>query len=205
MSYYGFDYFCGANTLVQINGIYSLEVAGLSMSINEGKMPIYGYSSRHFDAVAWGRVIVQGSLLINYVDQDYFWRVIEMGYGTTLPPVPEPALGNPAQQDEVAKQIVSSYAENFQLAEALKREHWGPSSSTGQSFTGNPHDLKNQINIKVTFGDEDETSNNYSHTGYVINSVYFTGRGQTIQVSEDVIVEQIPFIARDIHSLDRYR
>jgi hypothetical protein len=75
----GFEYFCGANVVVVIEGQPLLEAAGLSVDIHESKMPIYGYSSRHFDAVASGQVLVEGSLIINYVDQDYLAGSIEMG------------------------------------------------------------------------------------------------------------------------------
>jgi len=215
---YGYDYFCGANVLVEVAGVTILECAGISYSINETKMPIYGYSSRHFDAVARGRVIVQGSLLLNYVDHDYFWRAIQVGFDQAnetllgLDAVSQEAedpslrsiVTSAGTRSQAAALVARDYPQNVALAEAFKRAYWGRAANAAlpdiSRVTFNPHDLANEVDIKVTFGDRDENSNEFGATGCLLNSVYFTGRGTSIQISEDVIVEEIPFIARDIHS-----
>ena len=217
---YNYEYFCGANVLVEVNSVTSLEVAGLAYSLSESRRPIYGYSSRHFDAMARGRVLVQGTILVNYVDHDYFWRVIQLGFGrdsligdieaaNVLGEVFDDEAGlydlvRGPRRDAVSRELAKNYSDNIALAEAFKRAYWGdplrldPKENSATTF--NPNDLGNEIDIKVTFGDKDEKSPLYGSTGYFIKSVYFTGRGQQIQISEDVIVEEIPFIARDVHS-----
>ena len=79
MSFYPYEYFCGANVVIEVEDQPLFECAGLTMSIKESKIPFYGYSSRHFDAVGSGQVLVQGSLLLNYIHNDYLFRSIELG------------------------------------------------------------------------------------------------------------------------------
>ena len=64
---FGYDYFCGANVYIKVNGQAAIEAAGISYQVQDSTSPIYGYSSRIFDAVAVGQKIVKGSLIINFV------------------------------------------------------------------------------------------------------------------------------------------
>ena len=215
MSLYGYEYFCGANVVIEVEGFPILETAGLSYSTQEGKMPIYGYSSRHFDAVARGQVIVQGSLIINYVHQDYLFRAIEQGIinngtGTSVAaPIAttqlENQLGNALEASAIAQETLMLYPQNVANAQAFKDKFWrqSPESRLPSSISTNPnpHDSFGALDIRVTFGERLATEGNIGDTGLILQDVYFTGRSLPIQISEDVIVEEYPFFARDVRSL----
>lgn len=75
-------YFSGANIKLSIRKTYSFEdrvryfepiyeAAGISFAISNSQQPIYGYASTHFDAMLPGREVVQGNLLINYIEPNY--------------------------------------------------------------------------------------------------------------------------------------
>ena len=204
MKYFGFEYFCGANVLVRVGDMPLLEATGLSLSIQESKRPIYGYSSRHFDAVALGQVLVQGQLVINYVHQDYLYHAIRAGLGIEdIEPVQE-------QMPEVEiDDYMSSLGQNPELdgefIAALKSQFWSGDFSSGAESvinpTRNPHDNFSGINLRVTFGEQDLSYKNTGVTGIFVRDVYFVGRSNVISISEDVVVEAYPFIARDIQSL----
>ena len=202
---YGYEYFCGANVLIEMDDVAILECAGLSYRITEDKLPLYGYSSRHFDAVARGRVIVQGSILVNYVDQDYLWHSQNLGVSqlpNSLIPVPTQA----ADRQKLFRDSITTYGESAKVAAAFKSEYWDRSDApnlTKKPYTFNMHDLSGAVDIRVTFGDRNETSDLYGSTGYLLRSVYFTGRSQSIQIDEQVIVEEISFIARNVEGLTR--
>lgn len=213
MSLYGYEYFCGANVVVEVEGFPVLETAGISYSIQEGKMPLYGYSSRRFDAVARGQVIVQGSLLINYVHQDYLYRAISAGIannrgaGPTIPTATdtyENQLGNVLEASRVAQETLINYPENIGLAEAFKDKFWRQdTTSTPSSVSSNPnaHDSFGSLDIRITFGERIATEGNVGDTGLILQGVYFTGRSLPIQISEQVLVEEYQFFARDVRSL----
>lgn len=204
MKYFGFEYFCGANVMIRVGNMPLLEATGISISIQESKRPIYGYSSRHFDAVASGQVLVQGQLIINYVHQDYLWHAIRAGLGI------EDSTGEITQVPEVeVEDYMTSLGDNPELdgkfISALKQQFWtsGPESSRAPILndTRNPHDDFSGINIRVTFGDQDLGMRDSGKTGILLSNVYFMGRSSVVSISEDVVVEAYPFIARDIHSL----
>lgn len=76
-SFFGYSYFSGANCFVKINGIPALEMAGISYQVQESTSPIYGYSSRIFDAVAMGQKLVRGNFVINFISPNYLARIID--------------------------------------------------------------------------------------------------------------------------------
>lgn len=203
-SYFGFEYFCGANVLVRIGSMPLLEASGLSYSIQETKRPIYGYSSRFFDVVARGQVIVQGQLAINYVHQDYLYHAIRAGLGLVSNTAPAESINVPEIQD-----YMSTLGENSELdgkfIQALKNQFWDkPFGSKGYTVladTRNPHDDGSGVNLRVTFGDQDLSFKDSGKTGVLISNVHFNGRGSVVKIDEDVIVETYSFIARNIYSL----
>lgn len=217
MPLFGYEYFCGANVVVEIETFPLLETAGMQYSISETKRPIYGYSSRHFDAVARGQVIVQGSLIVNYVHQDYLFRAIEQGLieqgliaGEGVPtftPSNELAdqIDSVQESSRLGSALLQDYSSNTQLAQAFKDKHWGVGEdefvTSFNSLLPNPHDSFGGLDIRVTFGRRNESTGYLGDTGLLLTDVYFTGRGVPIQISEDVIVEEYPFFARNVYSL----
>ena len=74
-----YNYFSGANVLIRVGGQPILEVAGISYQESDSQMPIYGYGSRYFDAVAPGQKIIRGNFVINFVRPDYLAYAIARG------------------------------------------------------------------------------------------------------------------------------
>ena len=236
MAFYGFEYFSGANVIVKMNEHACLEAAGISYSYHDSKRPIYGYSSVYFDAVAPGQKIVQGSLVINYVYDNYLFDCIKKGMQ-----LPVPALGGEAQPlntiDELVRdayttpnglatttsavssstssqpgfdgqpsEVFNSQTVNTELLEqeisALQQEFWAGGGSnedianfgrdmpaTGTVY-GDPLSLGGGVQISINFANRGEF--------LTLDSVNFVGRGSTIQIDENVIVEEYSFFARRI-------
>jgi hypothetical protein len=180
---YPYEYFCGANTVLYFNGTPALEIAGLSFTIVEGKRPLYGYSSRFFDGVARGNVIVEGSLLVNMVDSAYLVGLLDGVVPTT--PQGRSALATGLSPD-------------------LSWDDLEDTPTVGVrdlvSYRGNPHDRGVGFYIKVVMGAQDGSGNRLlgnSSAGFSLTGLTFTGRGSSIQVDEQVIVEQHMFLARN--------
>jgi hypothetical protein len=213
----GFEYFCGANVIVEIEGMPILECAGLSYQIRENKIPLYGYSSRHFDAVARGQVIVQGSMLINFVHHDYLYEAISLASrtqgGLTSPPLVAPSseasavLNNPDLRDNLVNSlfkdgnIFNSDSAIQELEDAYYPKVTSPRLLPTISESPSPHDSFGGLDIRVTFGERNEANALSGVTGYVLKQVYFLGRGMPIQIDEEVIVEEYSFFARNVYGL----
>lgn len=201
MSAFGFEYFCGANMLVKVGDMPLLEASGLSISVQESKRPIYGYSSRHFDSVASGQVLVQGQLAINYVHQDYLYHAIRAGLNIyDAQPVAKSTLSQ-SQIDDYMSELGKNPEAESKHVESLKETFWGGSTTTNKKLNSalNPFDNFSGINLEVIFGEQQLSSGGV--TGFLINQIHFTGRAVSMQISEDVILEVYPFFARDIRSL----
>jgi hypothetical protein len=228
---YGYEYFAGANVVLEIEGMPILEAAGFSYQISESRRPIYGYSSRFFDTVARGQVLVQGSLVVNYVHQDYLFRAIELGLervGSDVITTPDfndneaaaneirsisNAISNEYQKYEYFKELVDNYPANAFLAEAFREKYWEneflttndgtqPLSLPGYTTALNPHDAFGSLGIRVTFGERSAQNNWSGSTGFAFNGVYFVSRGTGIQIDEHTIVEEYQFLARNVRAID---
>jgi hypothetical protein len=213
MSYFSYEYFSGANTVVEVNGVEALEAAGISFGISESRRPIYGYSSRHYDVVARGQVLVQGSMLINYVHQDYLYEVLRydesnaeevlVARRTQL----EDVLNQTSARDELVREIGSNYVESLDIARSFQDKYWSvaPDAAFPNRLlrpTYNPHDFSGPVTLKITFGPRQATNQFRGFTGVVLSGVYFLGRARAIQATEEVLVEEYQFIARNMHSLN---
>lgn len=219
MNNFGYEYFCGANVVVEIEGMPVLECAGIRVSLMESKRPIYGYSSRFYDAVAHGQVLVEGSLLINYVHNDYLWEAIQLGLekagliDANPNPLATDTLGsgliNAIQNETNSRLLINRYAEdpiqNAAVAEALQRRFWDlnsltPDNNFSSPLKFNPNDLNGTLDIRVTFGNKEIYNFGAGVTHFIINYVTFLGRAKSISIDEQVIVEEYPFFARNITS-----
>lgn len=206
---YGYEYFCGANVVVEIESMPILECAGISFNINESKRPIYGYSSRFFDAVAAGQVLATGSLLINYVHHNYLFKAIEIGLNrNTSPALPtldkqsselRDALTNPDQTEAMLQEWLNDPDNSDLVPLALKDKYYN-NYKIGYSdeIALNAHDSYGGLDIKISFGNRAPENLFSGKTGFQLTDVHFTGRGVPVSISEDVIVEEYPFFARNV-------
>jgi hypothetical protein len=88
---YNYEYFSGANVYIKIKpseiipsgvpkaAVKVLECAGISYSISNSQQPVYGYASTLYDAMLPGRVIVQGTFVVNYVKPFYVESLLGEG------------------------------------------------------------------------------------------------------------------------------
>lgn len=217
-----YEYFSGANVVLSIEDFPVSQAAGMSMQIQESKTPIYGYSSRHFDAVARGRVLVSGSLIINYVHQNYLYELISMAlqgpgtsaaFGSVDPAdtdsILRDALGDPTQARQVSELLFSDYVSNPDVPGYFKEKYWdNPSASNvdlglESVLTANPHDSFGGMTLDASFGERSDRTGYAGVTGFRIHEVYFVGRGMAIQIDENTIVEEYSWFGRNLTNLPR--
>lgn len=225
MGLYGYEYFSGANVVVEVEGQPLLECAGLSCSIRETKMPIYGYSSRHYDAVARGQVIVQGMMLINYVDNNYVFNALEYGLiqqgaiadyrneiaSSRVDRLDDALTANESNMKEILSLINSdpTSPEAQSLISRLKDSIYGDAeqdfdiSQRSERIVYNPHDSFGSFDIKATFGNRSSGNGYNGVTGFLLSGVHITGRGIQVRIDEETIVEEVPFFARNWKEISR--
>jgi hypothetical protein len=77
---YANQYFTGAQASIWIGDVWIDECYGIQFSASQSILPIFGYASTYFDAVARGKVLVQGAFEINFVDEGYLFAVLDREY-----------------------------------------------------------------------------------------------------------------------------
>ena len=127
--FYGYEYFSGANVIVKTNGHSCLEAAAISYNYMDSKQPIYGYCSQMFDAVAPGQKLIQGSLVINYVYDNYLFDCIRKGqsgnvnYSLSNAPAGSQSTGNQAGAetlDQLVQQQTTEVVDSPYLGEGAQ-------------------------------------------------------------------------------------
>jgi hypothetical protein len=74
---YATSYFTGTQASIYVGDIWVDEVFGISFSASQSIIPLFGYASTFFDAVAKGKVLIQGYFDINFVDEGYLYAILE--------------------------------------------------------------------------------------------------------------------------------
>jgi hypothetical protein len=99
------DYVTAAQGRIYIGGILLDECYDIQYTYQESKEPIYGYNSKHFDAILPGQVIIYGSFTINYKHDKYLWAILKN-----------------LQPGESAQKSIDRQAENSKAAQNFKNK-----------------------------------------------------------------------------------
>jgi len=209
---YNYNYHSGANVSIWVgedNFARRLgEAVGISYSVIDSATPIYGYSSRLFDAVAPGQKIVQGSFVINYVKGNYVFDRVkaaesgllnDIGYNNIKEQIEyvESTLAEPktSAKDKklFQKELKSLRQQQADFKKQLANNNIvgtpGHTKGSGEiaEFVKDPT-LIGPITIRI----------NISGAPTWIRGVFIIGYGTAIQIDENVILEEYNFIGRDI-------
>lgn len=77
---YATTYFTGTQASIWVGDIWVDECFGVQIQASQSIIPVWGYASRHFDAVGLGKVLVQGAFEINFVDEGYLIAILSNAY-----------------------------------------------------------------------------------------------------------------------------
>lgn len=197
-----YTYYCGANLTVQLehtnssgNPVTIGEVQAIQYQLSQNRLPLYGYNSPEFSAVADGQIIVNGRLHINYVSHEYLLAAIK---NTNLTTTRSEVSYDQMSVEEL--EYVISKANDSRAIAALQQRYWGSNQPQGQFNTnlksnfGRPDQHTQSLDIKMLFGDQ----NFPNSTLLTIKHVYFLGRSKSSLISEDPESETFDFLARTI-------
>ena len=204
---YAFSYFSGSQIFVFAGNVLIDEAVFLGYNLTSNKVPIYGYASPYWDAVAQGTVIVQGSLGVNYIDNKYMPLIAldsALQKSGALPVSTSPinqnvsaatylqTLAQAQGQSLVTKQGNTAF--QSKVAE-LKDQYWG---TGGTTFKNMPRlDQYPPLDVYFTYGNPDRNAGN-NNTTKMLEQVTFNGESQTIEINGQPVMEIYQFIARRV-------
>jgi len=218
------DYFSGADVNIFFGNIWVDEAHELSFQIEERIMPIYGYNSFTFDAVARGNRLVQGYFKINFKSVGYLKTILEnaMAIEYTILKAQSEGKLSPADFNKYKLEDILQIAGKSgfdQIADEYEKALWGVeedansilSYGTSTFFPSSQYGF----DIKINYGAVSEamstsqryiTASKYNQkpnlTVETINGVQLFGmKKDGIATGEDgrPITETYSFIARDIN------
>ena len=206
---YAFSYFSGSQIFIFAGNVLIDEAVFLGYNLTNNKVPLYGYASPYWDAVAQGTVIVQGSLGVNYIDNKYMSLIALDCYmqKSGALPVSTPQINANASPGDYLQALAQGMGSNlitgqgagssaFKTAAAnLKTQFWGGGKSTLKAM---PRlDQYPSLDIGFTYGTPNRSSGNNS-TAKMLEQVTFNGESQTIEINGQPVLEIYQFIARRV-------
>lgn len=181
-------YFTMTQARVYIGNLFIDELNALQFALQDNKIPIYGYASRYFDAMAQGKSLVQGQFTINFISEGYLYLALQnyenqilQGDLATDPVTAQQqarmqTLVNQLQNPDPAwtpTMIANAKAEINNLAASL-----GPNALTNAK-AGISTDTKFQLNNTLGLAGGDYPNAVYSDIPFDI-VIQYTGAGRTI-------------------------
>ena len=236
-----YSYFCGANVKISFNGLMDHDVAGISYEVIDSTAPVYGYSSRVFDAVAPGQKLVRGSFVVNFKSYRFltaqlmatkfkvsrsqayqaFDNAIDLtgitGYDMAYQEHAAHIEANFCKEVSGKKVLDSSKASDFvqyvsriMYSDTYSNQYDATSlgmslyedfglteenlivSPPTKSLSSLDMAMMGPFNIQLDFGSDSNS--------FTIVSCYVNNFRSTVQISEDVILQEFSFFGRNIIS-----
>lgn len=208
------DYYSGSNAYIFFNNKMIDQLVALQFGLTENVVPIFGYTSYTFDALARGSRIVTGSFRINFVENAYLYTIMDLISKETFTPA---TLQSSIQQQLTAENIAHAVQHGTltKLKEQINKNEniiWGTDATEvidkyrTPYFMNNTSDTirKNGFDLVISYGNQQfhsgEVVSELPSTVTVINGVHLTGVSQAIQATGETIYEDYTFIARDLNN-----
>ena len=204
------EYFSGIDCYISFNNIPIDEIVSMEFTLQEPIIPIYGYASYTYDAVAHGSRIVTGSFTINFKESLYIRsaliKLAEVGISSASPQKPR---SNMSSEELLAWMKGRSFTEVEKLAGEYSEKMWNKDPSPELNKQANPFFTTRGsalstygFDIILSYGDElielGKKHDDFPGTVKFINGVHLTGVSQVLRPSGEPIYEQYQFMAKDL-------
>jgi hypothetical protein len=218
-----FSYFSGAQVSLYLGPAFLDEAVYIQYELQDTKKPYYGYASHEFDGVLPGRQLVTGTLIVNFIENQYMPILADyvagiskgidqkrldsiFGISSENLKAGGTELENKIKQ-ELSRQNLSKLKESANDFKEIirnetkdlfteERSAFKDKSSDSSGRIRQPHLLnsKNPLDIYILYG----TPGDSTFTSKRIKNIQFTGQSQEIRISGDPIGEIHTFFARSV-------
>lgn len=144
-------YFTMTQARMYIGNLFIDELNSIQFALQDNQIPIYGYASRDFDALAQGKALVQGQLTINFISEGYLYTALN-AYTDFVGQPPVPPNNTTAQQQQRMNTLVAgltspALTDNTAAITAAKQEVLNLAATpNGQALLKNAKALQSQLN-----------------------------------------------------------
>lgn len=146
-------YFTMTQARMYIGNLFIDELNSVQFVLQDNQIPIYGYVSRDFDALAQGKALVQGQLTLNFISEGYLYTALN-AYSTYVDQPPVPVSNTASQQQSRMNTLVSglnssALSDNTAAITSAKQEILNLAATpNGQTLLNNAKALQSQQNYQ---------------------------------------------------------
>lgn len=204
-------YYSSAEAKLFFGGEELEEIVTINWTMQEPKMPLYGYNSFTFDEVAVGSRIIQGTFIINYLVPNYLAKIVKTNAATTAVDNKNTEQSQSDEDKAAEKEITISSEESTAndqstvgkkiTTAATAHDNKSDSLYSSDSGEGGKIDhhkahtnLPQNFSIKVRYGSDKEGT----VPCITFDEVWLQSMGQTLTENGSPVYEQYSFIARDM-------
>lgn len=209
---YDLNYFSGSQVQLYIGPVLVDEIVGLAVAVQQQKVPIYGYSSQLFDAVARGPILVNGHFAINFVSAGYLFTILEKANTITTGDLAVWEQETPAsmfaegfkdlgQSDRstILSALVTRPSQLEDFVHMQEQNIWGTSLPFGETSFPSMRPDQNRFDdfsIHIVYGNISDTDT--PGTMREIRGIHLLGSEQVVQADGNPVQEVYTFLARDM-------
>ena len=173
-------YYSNIDAEIYFNGEWVEDIGTIQWTVNQQTMPIYGYNSYIYDAVAQGSRLIQGTFTLSFT--------------------------KPRKIDDIIKQAMSSRQTTLSYEEIIAKLDKNITVNLGRNGTdlrGNPEHkalwMNNRFDIDIVCGEYESIGDNALHI--ILQDCYLTDIATARGKDGGVAEEQYSFIARDYKTI----
>lgn len=205
------EYFSGIDVYISFNNIPIDEIVTVQFALQEPIVPIYGYASYTYDAVAHGGRIVTGSFRINFKESLYIRSaLIKLGEQKVSSASPKRPTADLKGEELLAWIKGKRTSDIEKIADEYGERLWGNDKNDSlvnkyrnPFFTTQGSPLSTYgFDLLLSYGNELlEIGKKYDElpgTVKVINGVHLGGVQQIVAPTGEPIYEEYSFIGRDL-------
>lgn len=104
---YEYDYFAGSSVLTYFEEILVEDTCRIAWNVQQGRVPVYGYASQYFNALAAGNVIVNGSIWVYFKEAAYMPTILRH-VAARKDPEGDSFYATPAQAPYLGTQVATT-------------------------------------------------------------------------------------------------
>lgn len=221
---FGSEYFSGANVGVYFGDVLVDQIFNLQFNLQEQVIPIYGYGSYTYDAVAKGQRIINGSFNIYFREAAYLKLILdqielELGGTQKSNPFKYDTVPEETTIENILEELSSKTTPDFdKLATSYEEAIWGNASkdnaTDGSSkpyfipinYNDTPKISSRGFDILISYGPEAKRQRKNlgelspNTTVQAINGVHITSVSMIVDATGQPLYEQYSFMARDLNS-----
>ena len=209
-------YYSSAEAKLFFGGEELEEIVTINWTMQEPKMPLYGYNSFTFDEVAVGSRIIQGTFIINYLVPNYLAKIVRTNAATT-----STATDSENTEQLQQQQSDEDKAEDKEVTTGSEKSTANDQAAVGKKTTtaATAHDNKSDSLYSSDSGEGGKIDHHKAHTNLPQNfsikvrygsdkegtvpcitfdEVWLQSMGQTLTENGSPVYEQYSFIARDM-------